>query len=677
MATVAGTYLHVSDIVVIIVYFLLVLFVGLWSSRKNRGSAGGYFLAGRNMNWIPVGASLFASNIGSLHFVGMVGSGAAAGIAIYLYELNAMYVLMILAYIFLPVYIASGVFTMPEYLKLRFGGNRIQIYLAVLALLVYIFTKISADLYAGAIFIEQSLNWNIYLSILVLLAVAAVFTIAGGLTAVIWTDFIQTIIMLIGALVLAVMAFIEVGGFAGIKAKYPDAVSNHTRHSEANSTCGRPRGDYMHLFRDPVTGDIPWPGLIGITINSIWYWCSDQVIVQRALAGKTYDHAKAGTILCAYIKILPLFMLVLPGMIARILFPETVGCTDPEICKEVCGSPGGCSNVAYPTLVVNLLPPGARGMMLAVMMSALMSSLTSIFNSSSTIFAMDIWTHIRKKASELELMIVGRMFVIVLVVISIIWIPVLRLTGTELYVYIQEVSSFLQPPICCIFLLAIFWPRLNEQGAFWGLVFGMLVGLARFVGEYSFKAPVCGEEDTRPGIIKNFHYLYFSIFLFVVTGMVATIVTMATKPIDRRCLYRLTFWTRHSKKPRLDIDSMHAEYSSSSSETSSESHEREMQVLKQTDESEDFPEKPENTEAGDVIVEDSENNANHGGTSCYRRIFNWICGLENVDKTHINKRKVQRVDMVDIAEQPRWKLVSNVAAVVCMICMITVAIVFA
>ncbi|KAH3873884.1 hypothetical protein DPMN_037124 [Dreissena polymorpha] len=170
------------------------------------------------------------------------------------------------------------------------------------------------------------------------------------------------------------------------------------------------------------------------------------------------------------------------------------------------------------------------------MMSALMSSLTSIFNSSSTIFAMDIWTHIRKKVSELELMIVGRVFVIVLVDISIIWIPVLRLTGTELYVYIQEVSSFLQPPICCMFLLAIFWPRLNEQGAFWGLVFGMLVGLARFVGEYSFKAPVCGEEDTRPGIIKNFHYLYFSICVFVVTGMVGTIVTMATKPIDRRCM---------------------------------------------------------------------------------------------------------------------------------------------
>lgn len=177
--TIGGTSLHVGDLIVIILYFVFVLAVGLWSSRKNRGSAGGYFLAGRNMNWIPVGASLFASNIGSLHFVGMVGSGAASGIAIYLYELNAMYVLMILAYIFLPVYIASGVFTMPEYLKYRFGGKRIQIYLAVLALLVYIFTKISADLYAGAIFIEQSLNWNIYMAILLLLAVAAVFTIAG------------------------------------------------------------------------------------------------------------------------------------------------------------------------------------------------------------------------------------------------------------------------------------------------------------------------------------------------------------------------------------------------------------------------------------------------------------------------------------------------------------------
>lgn len=270
-----GTALHPGDFAVIAVYFASILFLGLWTSRKNRGSAGGYFLAGRNMNWIPVGASLFASNIGSIHFVGLAGSGAAAGIAIGIYELNAMYVLMILAYIFLPVYVASGVFTIPEYLKLRFGGKRIQIYLAILSLLVYIFTKISADLYAGAIFIEQSLKWNIYWSMLLLLGIASIFTITGGLTAVIWTDFGQTIIMLIGGFVLMILAFIRVGGYNEMVARYPDSMSNFTRYS--NTTCGRPKDDYMDLFRDPQTGDLPWPGILGVTINSIWYWCSDQV----------------------------------------------------------------------------------------------------------------------------------------------------------------------------------------------------------------------------------------------------------------------------------------------------------------------------------------------------------------------------------------------------------------
>lgn len=319
METVEGTRLHYGDFIVIVAYFAFVLFIGLWTSRQNRGSAGGYFLAGRSMHWIPVGASLFASNIGSIHFVGLAGSGAATGIVIALYELNALYILMLLGYLFLPVYIASGVYTMPEYLKCRFGGQRIQIYIAVLALIVYIFTKISADLYAGAIFIEQAMHWDLYWSILLLLSIATIFTITGGLTAVIWTDFIQTIIMLIGALALMTISFAKVGGLNGVVEKYPHAIANTTKYS--NTTCGVPREDYMHLFRDPATGDLPWPGIVGMSINSIWYWCSDQVIVQRALAGKTYDHAKAGTVLCAFIKILPLFLLVFPGMISRILFP--------------------------------------------------------------------------------------------------------------------------------------------------------------------------------------------------------------------------------------------------------------------------------------------------------------------------------------------------------------------
>ncbi|XP_078325309.1 sodium/myo-inositol cotransporter 2-like isoform X3 [Crassostrea virginica] len=651
------------------------------------------------MHWIPVGASLFASNIGSIHFVGLAGSGAASGIVIGLYELNALYILMLLGYLFLPVYIASGVYTMPEYLKCRFGGQRIQIYIAVLALIVYIFTKISADLYAGAIFIEQSMHWDLYWSILLLLSIATIFTITGGLTAVIWTDFIQTIIMLIGALVLMGLSFSEVGGLAGIVEKYPQAIPNTTRYS--NTTCGVPREDFMHLFRDPTSGDLPWPGIIGMSINSIWYWCSDQVIVQRALAGKTFDHAKAGTVLCAFIKILPLFLLVFPGMVSRILFPDTVGCADPEVCMSVCGSESGCSNIAYPTLVINLMPAGARGMMLAVMMAALMSSLTSIFNSSSTIFAMDIWTRIRKQASELEIMIVGRLFVLVLVVISIIWIPVIQASqGSELFVYIQQVSSFMQPPICCIFILGLFWERLNEKGAFFGLVIGMVIGLVRFIVEYSYTVPNCVENlpDPRPSIVKDFHYLYFSSFLFLMTGLVAVGVSLMTKPIDKRCLNRLTWWTRHSEEPRLDIDEWLASQSNKDEENTSEeaSIEKgkgiEMETISlkngKADEavaSEKIANKNAESNQGDTLMttvtgseEDLEVQVEEGPETRHskksltlrvalpRRVIYWCCGIEEDNKTSLASHTVERNEMLSIKEHPVWSKITNFFAIVAM-----------
>ncbi|KAL5011332.1 hypothetical protein ScPMuIL_009883 [Solemya velum] len=706
-STVGDTSLHLGDFVVIAGYFVFVLSVGIWSARKNRGSAGGYFLAGRNMHWIPVGASLFASNIGSIHFVGLAGSGAASGIAIGLYELNAMYIILLLGYIFLPVYMASGVFTMPEYLKLRFGGTRIQVYLAVLALLVYIFTKISADLYAGAIFIEQSLKWDLYGAILLLLGISAFFTITGGLTAVIWTDFIQTIIMLIGAMTLMILGFIKVGGFNAMVEKYAQAIPNDTLYS--NNTCGYPRDDYMHLFRDPLKADLPWPGLIGLSINSIWYWCSDQVIVQRALAGKSYDHSKAGTIFCGFLKIFPLFLLVFPGMIARILFTDIVACVDPEVCMEACGSSSGCSNIAYPLLVINLMPAGARGMMLAVMMSALMSSLTSIFNSSSTIFAMDIWTRIRRKASELEIMIVGRVFVVFLVFISVIWIPVIRASqGSELFVYIQEVSSFMQPPICAIFILGLFWNRLNEKGAFWGLVIGMIVGLIRFIVEYSYTVPPCieGKPDPRPTIITHFHYLYFSIFLFLLTNLVAITISLLTKPIDSRCLYRLTWGTRFSTSPRLDIDELQKSYSYKSSSENDEQKKDDIEMEKVLF-SDQVDTAPTVGESGDKNGEGSEalNSAEarprgasersleggdelnsklvkqpnveivdkHEGVegshkqSPIRRIFNWVCGIEEGNKNSLSSHTVKLDDMISIKEDPTWQKISNLSAILLMV----------
>ncbi|XP_051995606.1 sodium/myo-inositol cotransporter 2 [Xyrauchen texanus] len=538
------TTLASTDIVVLVIYFLLVLAVGLWSMWKTkRSTVDGYFLAGKNMTWWPVGASLFASNVGSGHFIGLAGSGAAAGIGATAYEWNGMLMVLLLGWLFLPIYIASRVTTMPEYLQKRFGGKRIQLFLCVLYLFIYIFTKISVDMYAGAVFIQQALQWNIYIAVVLLLGITAVYTIAGGLAAVIYTDAVQTVIMIIGALILMGFSFAEVGGFQAVLDKYPHAIPSVR---VPNTTCGIPRDDAFHIFRHPVTSDLPWPGVIlGMSIPSMWYWCSDQVIVQRSLAAKNILHAKGGSLLAAYLKVLPFFMMVLPGMISRILYPDEVGCGDPDVCQQVCGNPVGCSDIAYAKLVMELLPAGLRGLMMAVMLAALMSSLTSIFNSSSTIFTMDLWRNIRRSASEWELMIVGRVFVLVLVVVSVLWIPLVQSSqGGQLFIYIQSISMYLQPPITVIFLAGCFWKRTNEKGAFWGLILGMLVGCTRMILDFVYPTPLCYENDTRPEIIKYVHYLYFSIILSVITLIVVVCVSLATEKPTPEQISRLTWYTR-------------------------------------------------------------------------------------------------------------------------------------
>jgi len=559
------------DYVVIVVYFSFVLAVGLWSSWKSkRDSVGGYFLASRSMNWVLVGASLFASNIGSGHFIGLAGSGAAGGIAIAGFELSAIFYIIFLGWAFVPVYMASGVYTMPEYLRLRFGGQRIRMYLSVLALLLYVFTKISADLYAGALFITKATGYQgdaaIYISILILLAIACLFTVAGGLTAVIWTDFIQTILMIIGAVLLAILAFVEIGGYEELVDRYFEATATIRANSSNGDLCGAVPADAMHLLRDATPGksDLPWSGMtFGLAISSIWYWCSDQVIVQRALASKDMSHAKGACIFAGYLKLLPLFIMVLPGMAARVLYPDEVGCADPVLCKEICGSEAGCTNMAFIKLVAELMPTGIRGMMLAVMLAALMSSLTSIFNSSSTIFTMDIYPRFRPKASEGELLIVGRLFVLVLVGISIIWIPIIQASqGSQLFNYIQSITSYLAPPICAVYLLAIFWPRINEPGAFWGLMVGLVVGLIRFGLEFGFTKPACGSTDPQPPDwwktwVDDIHYLHFGLLLWGISGAVSIAVSLMTPPPKESTLPRLTWWTKDSIEIRDEQEGAH------------------------------------------------------------------------------------------------------------------------
>nr|XP_020670284.1 sodium/glucose cotransporter 5 isoform X1 [Pogona vitticeps] len=542
----------IPDVVVIVAYFVLNLAVGIWSScRANRNTLSGYFLGGRNIAWWPIGASLFASSEGSGLFIGLAGTGAAGGIAVAGFEWNATYVLLALAWVFVPVYVSSGIVTMPEYLQKRFGGERIRLYLSSLSLLLSVFTKISTDLYSGALFVQVCLGWNLYLSTVLMLVVTAVYTIAGGLTAVIYTDALQTLVMVVGAIILTVTAFDKIGGYHNLEDAYMKAVPSKTI---PNASCHLPRLDAMHLFRDPVSGDLPWTGMtLGLSVLATWYWCTDQVIVQRSLSAKNLSHAKAGSILASYLKMLPMVLIIMPGMISRILYPDDVGCVDPKECARVCGAEVGCSNIAYPKLVIELMPSGLRGLMIAVMMAALMSSLTSIFNSSSALFTMDIWGKIRRDPPEKELLLVGRIVTVVLVAVSVVWIPILQNSNSgQLYIYIQSVTSYLAPPVTAVFLLAVFWTRANEQGAFWGLMVGLVVGLSRLALEFAHPAPSCGTADRRPSLVKDIHYLHFAILLCLLTVLVVVGISLLTRPPDESQIKNMTWWTlRRPEGPPL------------------------------------------------------------------------------------------------------------------------------
>lgn len=567
------------DITVIAVYFGFVILVGLLSIfRRNRESVQGYFLAGRSMTWLPIGASLFASNIGSEHFIGLAGSGAVSGIGVVSFEWGAVLLLLLLGWVFLPIYLSSGVFTMPEYLGRRFGGQRMRIYLSFVALLLYVLTKVSVDMYAGVFFIQIATGLDMYLAMIPLLAVTAVYTVVGGLAAVVLTDTLQTVVMLVGAVVMAVISFIEVGGMPALYEKYMEAVasplkaainisgtydpsynganivSNYSDLLISNDTCGKPREDAFHMFRDPLNSDLPWPGVIfRATFASLWNWCADQVIVQRALAAKDMGHARGATILAGYLKFTPLFLIIFPGMISRVLYPDDVACVTKEACRIACGNEAGCSNTAYPLLIMNLAPRGIRGLLMAVMVAALMSSLTSIFNSAVTVFTMDLWTRGRPKASERELLLVGRVFVVVLVGVSVAWIPlIMQSQGGQLFFYIQAVTGYIAPPISAIFILAVSVPRINEKGAFWGVVCGQLVGITRLVLDFVYPSPSCGQDDDRPALVSKVHFTYFSIIVFGVTAVVALLVSLITKPQEGQEMENLTFWTLKRKQDECE-----------------------------------------------------------------------------------------------------------------------------
>ncbi|CAL1546247.1 unnamed protein product, partial [Lymnaea stagnalis] len=603
--------------------------------RPNRDSAAGYFLAGKDMHWFPVGASIFASNVGAPMFIGLAGTAAASGFSCAIYEWHAVYLLIALGWVFVPVYVSSGAFTMPEYLKKRFGGVRLRVYLSILALVLYVLTKISSEIFSGAIFMQQLLGWNMYACIAIILGVTALYTVAGGLAAVIYTDTLQTIILLIGAAILFFITLADIGGWNEFMSLYANAASNMTLSDPVNRSCGLPRPDYMHIWRDAVTGDIPWPGAVfGLTTLGLWVWCTDQIMVQRCLSAKNISHSKGGSVFAAALKILPFFLWIVPGMISRILFPDEIACADPASCKAFCGNEAGCSNIAYPLLVIRRMPQGLRGIMLAALLAALMSSLTSIFNSASSMFTMDIWRRFRKRAPQAELMIVGRVCVLALIGLSVVWIPIMESSqGGQLWTYLQTISSCISPPWCWVFLLALFWKRTTEAGAFWGLIISQIVGLVRMVLEFAYAAPNCGsfEEDTRPTVLKEVHFLHFAIILSGVSIITTVVISLLTTPRPPEKIRRVTWWTRNDPLDPVETDS-----------------------------EDDFGMEDE----GDDVVKMKSRGLKKKGVG--RVLYNWLCGIDDRPKPKLTmeEKLLIKKKMKDIGEDPKAQMISAVAAIV-------------
>ena len=490
------------DTAVVLIYFAVVFGIGAYFFRRAKTSRS-YFLADRSVGWIAIGASLFATNISSEHFIGLAGSGASSGLAVGHFEWLAAFMCMTLAWVFVPFYLRSNVYTMPEFLERRYGPA-CRWYLTTVSVLAYIFTKISVSLYAGSLVLREVVGWDFYTSAIVMVVATGVYTIFGGLAAVIYTELLQAIVLLGGAITLTVLGLEQAGGMSGLRASLP--------------------ADFFHMMRPPSDPAFPWTGIfLGAPILGIWYWCTDQVIVQRVLGAKSEDDARGGALLCGFLKILPVFVLVLPGLIARALYPDIRG------------------DEAYPTLVLRLLPQGLIGVMVAALMAALMSSLAATFNSASTLITFDVYKKLHPAASEKRLVTVGRLFTVLMVGLGILWVPFIKYLSSEVYIYLQSVQAYISPPIAAVFLIGVFWPRANRHGAITALAVGAILGALRFILELNRTSAIAQASLIKPLVDMNF--LHFAVVLFVMSTMLLVAISLATQPDSLTKLRGLTFAT--------------------------------------------------------------------------------------------------------------------------------------
>ena len=523
------------DWIVIGLFFIALIGIILWVMRQKQNNAADYFLGGKDATWIAIGASIFASNIGSEHLIGLAGSGAASGMAMAHWEIQG-WMILILGWVFVPFYTRSMVYTMPEFLERRYNSASRTI-LSLISLISYVLTKVAVTVYAGGLVFQQVFGidtlWGIdffWIAAIGLVLITALYTIVGGMKSVLYTSVLQTPILLLGSLIILVLGLKELGGWD----KMMEICSAVTVNEY---------GDTMtNLIRDNRDGQFPWLGaLIGSAVIGFWYWCTDQFIVQRVLSGKDEKESRRGTIFGAYLKLLPVFLFLIPGMIAFALHQST-GSFLPLLENGNLNT-----DAAFPTLVAKLLPAGVKGLIVCGILAALMSSLASLFNSSAALFTIDFYQRYKPNTDPKKLVRIGQAATVVIVILGILWIPIMRSIGDVLYLYLQDVQSVLAPGIAAAFLLGICWKRCTAQGGMWALISGLVIGITRLLAKiYYSNADVIPGGDTSnlfQYLFYDVNWLFFCGWMLLFCCLVAIVVSLCTKAPEPEKIQGLVFGT--------------------------------------------------------------------------------------------------------------------------------------
>ena len=524
------------DWIVIGVFCCALIGIVLWVvSQKNDNSAD-YFLGGKDATWIAIGASIFASNIGSEHLIGLAGAGASSGMAMAHWEIQG-WMILILGWVFVPFYTRSMVYTMPEFLERRYNTQSRTI-LSVISLISYVLTKVAVTVYAGGLVFQQVFGieelWGIdffWIAAIGLVLITALYTIFGGMKSVLYTSVLQTPILLLGSLIILVLGMKALGSWdqmlqlCDVKPNYDGAT-----------------GTMIHLMRSNSDPQYPWLGaLIGSAVIGFWYWCTDQYIVQRVLSGKNETEARRGTIFGAYLKLLPVFLFLIPGMIAFALHQKYVADGGAFLPMLADGTPN--ADAAFPTLVAKILPAGVKGLVVCGILAALMSSLASLFNSSAMLVTIDFWKRLKPQTSEKSLVRIGQTATVVIVILGILWIPIMRSVGNVLYNYLQDVQSVLAPGIAAAFLLGITWKRASAKGGQWGLLSGILIGLTRLGAKVYYSNATDAADCWFKSVFYDFNWLFFCGVMLVVCCLVVILVSLFTEAPKEEKIQGLVFGT--------------------------------------------------------------------------------------------------------------------------------------